>query len=104
MSKLNVKKSSGYDWINAINIKSLPPKALIWLTLIFNGMPILSHFPTQWKCAEIATVAKLKKSENVVSSYRRTICLLITFSKIFEETYLNRLLPVLEEKIITPDH
>lgn len=100
---LNTKKSTGYDKIDAKAIQSLPNKALIFLTLIYNSILRLQHFPTQWKCAEIIMVAKPNKPENMVSSYR-PISLLTIFSKIFERLFLKRLTPVLNRNNIIPEY
>lgn len=103
ITSLNNKKSSGYDKIDAIAIKSLPFKGIVFLTLIFNSILRLQYFPSQWKCAEIIMVLKPSKPINEVSSYR-PISLLPIFSKIFERLLLKRLLPVLEKNSIIPDH
>lgn len=67
-----------------ITTKSLPSKALIFLTSIFINMLRLNHFPTQCKSAEIVTMTKHNRLESAASPYR-PISLLITFSKIFEK-------------------
>lgn len=103
IKSLNDKKSTGHDRIDAIAIKYLPMKCIIFLTLIFNSILRLQHFPSQWKCAEIIMVPKPNKIENLVSSYR-PISLLPIFSKIFERLLLKRLLPIIEKKNIIPDH
>lgn len=99
----NKTKSPGYNNIDALVAKSLPKKGVIFLTLIFNAILRLQHFPVQWKCAEIILIAKPNKPENKVSSYR-PISLLVTFSKIFERIFLRRLLPILENKNIIPEY
>ena len=48
-------------------------------------------------------IYKPNKPENSVTSYR-SISLLSTFAKLFERLFLKRLLPILEEKSIIPDH
>jgi hypothetical protein len=58
IKKLNIKKSPGYDTIDGYVTKSLPTKALILLTNIYNAILRLSHFPSQWKCAEIIMIEK----------------------------------------------
>ena len=103
ISALNNKKSPGYDKIDAHTIKLLPPKAVLFLTLIYNSMLRLQHFPSQWKCAEIIMIYKPNKPENLVSSYR-PISLLPIFSKIFEKLLLKRLKPYLQKYNIVPDH
>lgn len=101
--QLNDRKSPGYDSINGIVIKNLPKKCIILLTSIFNAILRTNHYPSQWKCGEIIMVPKANKPENELISYR-PISLLPTFSKIFEKLFVNRLLPILEERSIIPLH
>lgn len=103
IKKLNPNKSPGHDLINAKVVNKLSRKSIIFLTLIYNSILRLDHFPLQWKCAEIIMIAKPNKPENMLSSYR-PISLLVIFSKIFEKIFLQRLLPVLEKHNIIPDH
>lgn len=103
VNKLNCKKTPGYDSISGIVAKSLPKKGILFLTLIFNSILRLNHFPSQWKCAEIIMVNKPNKPENVVTSYR-PISLLVTFSKIFERIFISRLSPILEKYNIIPEY
>lgn len=100
---LNNKKTPGYDQITAIVAKTLPKKGILLLTLIFNNILRLHHFPNQWKYAEVIMVPKPNKPENIISSYR-PISLLTMFSKLFERIFLRRLLPVLERESIIPEH
>lgn len=101
--KLGKGKSPGYDKIDARVTKSLPKKGILFLTLIFNSILRLYHFPTQWKCAEIVMVPKPNKNENDLRSYR-PISLLVTFSKLFEKIFLERMKHVLEMYDIIPDY
>lgn len=103
ISKLNNLKSPGHDKIDSKVAKSLSKKSVLFLTLIYNSILRLSHFPTHWKRAEIIMILKPNKPENTMSSYR-PISLLPTFSKIFERLFSNRLLPFLEKQNIIPDH
>lgn len=103
VSKRNVNKSPCHDCLTGITIKSLPPKGFRVLTLLFNSMLRPSHSPNQWKSAEIIIVGKHNKPENVLKSYR-SISLLIAFSKIFEKIYIRKLLLVLWQKLIIPNH
>lgn len=89
IKKLNCKKSPGYDCIDAKVVQSLSKKSIILLTLIFNSILRLNHFPTQWKCAEVVMICKPGKPENAVTSYR-PISLLVTFSKIFEKNIFEK--------------
>lgn len=101
--KISKKKSPGYDQIDANVVNKLTRKSIIFLTLIYNSILRLNHFPSQWKCAKIIMISKPNKPENLLSSYR-PISLLSIFSKIFEKILLRRLLPVLEKENIIPDH
>ena len=103
ISKLNNTKSPGYDNIDSRVVKSLPKKGVLFLTTIFNSILRLSHFPSQWKYAEIVMILKPNKPENTVASYR-PISLLSTFSKIFERLFLKRLLPIIEKQNIIPEY
>lgn len=99
----NSKKSPGYDKIDGKTLKTLPQKCIQLLTRIYNAMLRLDHYPTQWKCAEVIMIQKPNKPENITSSYR-PISLLVTFSKVFERILLRRMLPVLENNNIIPEH
>lgn len=100
---LNSKKAPGYDEITALMLKHLPKKGIILLTYIFNAILRLSHFPSQWKCASIIMIPKPSKPETEISSYR-PISLLSTFSKIFERIFIKRMIPLIDEKQIIPEH
>lgn len=103
LKKLNGKKAPGYDKINAKVLQALPKKGLVFLTIIFNAILRLSHYPSQWKYAKIIMVLKPNKPENVLSSYR-PISLLPICSKLFERLFQNRLFPILEALNVMPEH
>lgn len=103
ISKLNNKKSAGYDKIEPRAVKSLPKKGILFLTSIYNAIIRLQHFPSQWKCAEIIMIHKPNKPEHDVISYR-PISLLSTLSKIFERMLAARLRMILEKENIIPDY
>ncbi|KAH8403952.1 hypothetical protein KR215_006906, partial [Drosophila sulfurigaster] len=63
VSSLKTTKSPGYDAIDAATLKCLPPSAIAFLTVIYNGIIRLHHFPSQWKCAEIIMIPKPGKPE-----------------------------------------
>ncbi|XP_053960561.1 uncharacterized protein LOC128864828 [Anastrepha ludens] len=68
--RLNNYKSPGYDYIDSKVVKALPEKAIQFLTIIYNAILNLYHYPTQWKCAIVVMVPKPNKPENSVKSYR----------------------------------
>ncbi|KAH8273408.1 hypothetical protein KR026_003783, partial [Drosophila bipectinata] len=78
IKELNNKKAPGPDKINGITLKSLPKKCIQFITLIFNAILRLDHFPSQWKCAEIIMILKPNKVETELTSYRP-----ITFDKVY---------------------
>ncbi|KAH8326966.1 hypothetical protein KR074_009163, partial [Drosophila pseudoananassae] len=69
IKELNNKKAPGPDKINGITLKSLPKKCIQFITLIFNAILRLDHFPSQWKCAEIIMILKPNKVETELTSY-----------------------------------
>lgn len=103
IKKLNVKKSPGFDQIDGKTMKYLPRKGIVFLTTLFNSIMRLSYFPSQWKHAKIIMVRKPNKPENLLSSYR-PISLLPVFSKVFERLFQKRMLPIIENLNIIPDH
>ena len=81
ISKLNNKKTPGYDKISAKDIKLFPKKAVLYLTLIYNSIMRLQYFPLQWKCAEIVMVPKPNKPQNLkgIRKFSNKIFLLISY-------------------------
>lgn len=96
-------KASGYDSINGKVLKELPKKAILFLTILFNAILRIGHFPTQWKLSEIIMIGKPGKPPNQTTSYR-PISLLPVTSKIFEKLFLKRLLVVIEKNDLIPNH
>ena len=103
ISKINIKKAPGYDLITGKIIKELPPTGVLFLTQLFNAIIKLSHFPLQWKVAEITMVPKPGKPLEEVCSYR-PISLLPILSKLLEKLILHRMKPILHSKRLIPDH
>lgn len=102
-SDLNAKKAPGYDLITGKLLKELPRKGIVFLALIFNAVLRLQIVPSQWKVAQIVTVPKPGKPPNQVSSYR-PISLLPVTSKVFEKLFLKRLMPLIQDQNLIPDH
>jgi len=61
IDKYPLKKSPGFDLINAEVARCLPKKAIIYLTHLFNSVLRLSYFPTLWKFSVIILVLKPNK-------------------------------------------
>lgn len=96
-------KAPGYDLINGRVLKELPKKAMVKLLQLTNAALRLAYVPTQWKVAEVIMIPKPGKPPNEKKSYR-PISLLPIISKIFEKLLLKRMLPIIEEKRLIPDH
>ena len=103
IKKLNVKKAPGYDLITGKILKELPTHALKYIIYLFNAILRLSYFPKQWKVAEIQIVPKPGKPLEHLHSYR-PISLLPILSKMFEKLFLTRLIPIINERNLIPDH
>lgn len=94
-------KAPGYDQIDSTLIKNLPKKGIMFLVMLFNSCLRLSHFPSQWKIAQVVMVPKPGKPVEETLSYR-PISLLPLLGKLFEQIILNRMYDHLEE--ILPEH
>jgi hypothetical protein len=101
--QLPKKKSPGYDLISAEVLQNLPRKGLMLLTYIFNAILRTSNFPIQWKFAQIKMIQKPGKPPHAASSYR-PISLLPVCSKLFEKLLMKRIIPIIQDYNILPDH
>jgi len=81
----------------------LPPPCPQFLANIYNRCFSLGYFPRSWKRAEVILILKPVKPEANLASYR-PISLLAILSKILERVFLRRVLPVLDEAGLIPDH
>jgi hypothetical protein len=64
---------------------------------------LTGYFPAQWKVAKIILHLKPYKPPNEPMSYR-PISLLPILSKVYEKLLLSRLLPIVENRRLLPDH
>lgn len=103
IQRLPYRKAPGYDLITAEVLQHLPPKALVFLTTLYNSILRITHFPIQWKHSQIVMILKPNKPTQSPSSYR-PISLLPLCSKIFEKLLFKRLIPIINENNIIPDH
>jgi hypothetical protein len=92
IQKHSLKKFPGYDLIIAEVARSLPKRAIVLLTIIYNACLRLQYFPLLWKFLVIILVPKPNKPSDISSSYR-PISLLLFFSKIFERLILKKIFP-----------
>lgn len=100
---LKKKKAPGFDLITSEVLVHLPKKGILLLTILFNAVLRLHHYPLIWKISIINMVAKPGKPPAEITSYR-PISLLPLLSKLFEKLLLQRILPILEEQGTIPDH
>jgi hypothetical protein len=61
------------------------------------------YFPAQWKVAQIILILKPGNPPNELTSYR-PVSLLPIVSKVFENIILKRLLPLVENNSLIPNH
>jgi len=101
--KTNPKKAPGYDLITGQVLKELPDAGITFLTQLYNATLRLRFFPPQWKIAQTIMILKPGKSSEDPKSYR-PISLLPIISKMLEKLFLRRLMPIIEERKIIPDH
>jgi len=90
LTRLNTRKTPGYDLISGQILKRLPRKTVLLLTVVFNRMLTLSYFPILWKYAEIIMIPKPGKPPHEPTSYRPISLLPIT-SKLFQRLLLKRI-------------
>lgn len=102
-TKIDIKKSPGYDRITGKVLKELPEKAITYIRNIFNVLINMKYFPSVWKVAEIIAIPKPNKDATKASSYR-PISLLPVLSKLFEKLIFERLEPIINERNLIPAH
>ena len=69
LSHTNVRKAPSYDLISGTVLQELPPKAITFLTILYNSILRLSYYPLLWKFAQIIMVPKPGKPVAEVASY-----------------------------------
>lgn len=99
---LKNKKAPGNDKVTNFVIKRLPDAVLKRITIIFNSILKLQHFPSNWKTSKIILIHKPGKPKDNPNSYR-PIHLLQTISKLFEKVFSEHLLKIVTEKEILPN-
>jgi len=102
IQKSSLNKSPGYDLITAEVARSLPKRAIVHISHIYNAILRLSYFPLLWKFSTIILVPKPNKPPDLLSSHR-PISLLPFFAKILERLILKRILPIIIENNVLPD-
>lgn len=103
IKSLKSNKAPGFDLITAEIVKELPRKALTFLKKLMNAAVNLRYVPNAWKVAEVIMIEKPGKPINEAKSYR-PISLLPMISKLFEKLLLRRLMPIIDNKKLIPNH
>lgn len=71
IKSIPVKKFPGHDLITDYIVKSLPRKAIVYLSHLYNAILRLFFFPSSWKHSIVILIIKPNKPENP-ASYRIT--------------------------------
>jgi hypothetical protein len=103
INNLFPKTSPGYDLITGKILQELPAVAITFITQLFNASLILGYFSDQWKVAQIILILKPCKPCHVPTSYR-PISLLPILSKVFEKLLFHRLIHIVENELMLPEH
>ncbi|KAL1448307.1 hypothetical protein WDU94_003690 [Cyamophila willieti] len=102
-SEINPKKAPGYDLITGLVLKELPRIAVVKITQIINASFKLTYTPQSFKIAEVIMLPKVGKPVHELKSYR-PISLLPILSKLFEKILHKRLLTIINDKKLVPNH
>jgi hypothetical protein len=101
----NPKKSLGYDLITGKILNELPIIGIKYLTQLFNAVLLKGYFPAQRKVTQIILILKpVPGKPNELTSYWPISLFLPIASKVFEKLLLKRLLPVVENNRLIPNH
>jgi hypothetical protein len=74
-----------------------------YLNQLFNAVLLKGNFPAQWTVAQIILILKPGNPPNELTSYG-PISLLHIVSKLFEKLLLKRLLRMVKNKRLLPNH
>lgn len=91
--------STGPDNINIKHLKHLGPRALTYLTHIYNTALNTNNIPNIWKQAKVIPIPKPNKNTSIGTSYR-PIALLSPIAKTLEKI----IIPYITDNITLPDH
>ena len=99
ISNLKPGKAIGLDNIATEEIKNFGPEAKKWLLQLYNQCLATRKLPKIWKKAHVTALLKPGKDPSLPKSYR-PISLLSHTYKLFERLILNRVAPVIDERLI----
>ncbi len=102
VGQLKSKKSSGYDGISNILLKSIIHEINIPLTSIFNKSFKEGVFPDKMKIAEVVPLYKQKGQKDIMNNYR-PVSLLPVISKILEKLVQKRINSFVRKKMLLFD-
>lgn len=78
--------SSGPEGIHPVILKNLSPRAIVYLTCLFNVLFSTGSYPKQWKTAIVILILKPKADPSASHSYR-LISLIIILGKVLEKNH-----------------
>jgi hypothetical protein len=84
-------------------LKKFPIIGIKYLSQLFNAVLLKGYFLAQWKVAQIFLILKPGKPPNELIFYR-PISFSAIVSKVFEKLLLKRLLPMVENNRLIPNH
>lgn len=95
LSNVDINKNGGPDGIPNVFLRSTARQLAVPLSIIFNKSVTTGIFPSQFKQANVTPIFK-KGDKTDVTNYR-PICILNSFSKIFEKLVHDRILAFLND-------
>lgn len=93
-------KAAGQDDICSEQLTHFGPLAKTWLLQLFNTCKETDSIPKVWRQSKVIAILKPGKEPSNPKSYR-PISLLSNLYKLYERLILNRLQPIIEEKLIS---
>lgn len=91
MARMNPKKAPGHDHLTADICQRFASQHQQLLTDIYNQCLRLTHFPTQWKYAQVVCIPKPGKDDYTSPASYRPIGLLDVLGKVLERLIMERL-------------
>ena len=89
MKRFNVKKATGYDNIPGTIIRLAHKELSVPVANLINTSLSQNIFPDVIKCAEVSPI--FKKPDNLLKGNFRTVSILTSISKIYENVLNNQL-------------